>query len=345
MDDIGHAMADEAIETLSARLTWLYKGAHDEMRDRVEKYFLSFEKLDGEMREKLKDGKITKDYYTQWRLARIGRGERLEALRDQYAAAMTAANETAAAWINEETPRIFVLNENYTMYTIEKVAGNVGFDLVDENTVKRLIKEEPDLLPARRVNAPEDTKWNREMFVKNVTSGILQGDSVKHLADRIEDLSDTNRAGAVRNARTAVNSAENAGRQQAYTAAAALGINVKKRWIATKDTRTRDAHAMADGQTVKYDKPFRVDGYKMMHPGDTSAPGRLVWNCRCTTRTVDPQGLKGSERKMRVRDPETGRNVLVSEMTYKQWAKWKEGEAKRQEKSKSKTTPNKSSPS
>jgi len=51
----------------------------------------------------------------------------------------------------------------------------------------------------------------------------------------------------------------------------------------------------------------------------------LVWNCRCTMRMVEKEGIEAEPRQMRVRNPETGRNELVSEMTYKEWLKAKTG--------------------
>ena len=40
-------------------------------------------------------------------------------------------------------------------------------------------------------------------------------------------------------------------------------------------------------------------------------------------RTVEKAGIEAEPRQMRVRDPATGKNVLVNEMTYAEWEKWK----------------------
>jgi hypothetical protein len=40
-------------------------------------------------------------------------------------------------------------------------------------------------------------------------------------------------------------------------------------------------------------------------------------------RTVEKEGIEAEPRQMRVRNPETGRNELISEMTYKEWLDWK----------------------
>lgn len=84
-----------------------------------------------------------------------------------------------------------------------------------------------------------------------------------------------------------------------------MGIKLKKEWLATLDGRTRHTHAMLDGQTAETDKPFHVDGYEIMYPGDTSAPGYLVYNCRCTLIAALDDVPKAPNPLRRARDPET----------------------------------------
>ena len=320
--DQAHRETEKRLQELERRIHEVYKKAYKDLKKKVEMYFIRLEERDKKQRDLLETGKITEEQYKQWRLAQIGRVKRFEKLRDEIAERMTKANEVAATYINDLTPGIYSLNHNYEAYTIEQVAGNEGFTIYDEQTVRRLIEEDPALLPKRRVNAPVDLKWNRERFAAEITSGILQGESIGKLANRVKNLSDANRAGAIRNARTAVTGAQNAGRQEAYNRAKEMDLKLGKRWIATKDMRTRHAHAMLDGQTVELDKPFEIDGHKLMFPGDPAGLARLVWNCRCTMRTVEKPGIEAEPRQMRVRDPETGRNLLVNEMTYEEWEAW-----------------------
>lgn len=72
---------------------------------------------------------------------------------------------------------------------------------------------------------------------------------------------------------------------------------------------------------------FKVDGYELMYPGDRSAPGYLVYNCRCTTIAVLPDVDTSDAQRWSI-DPETGERKLVSDMTYQEWAGWKEKEQK-----------------
>lgn len=323
--DYAHKMTDAELSKLERRIAKLYKEAADELTDTVKAYFEQFEKRDAAMKEKLDAGEITERQYKQWRLTQIGRGNRFIALRDKVAERYTNANEIAIAYINDATPGIYTLNRNYSAYTIEQVSSSADFTLFDERTVKRLAVEQPDLMPYypkdRALKRGIDLAYGKQQITANVTSGILQGKSIYRLADDLQkSIRDMNRTSAIRTARTAVTGAQNAGRMDAYTEAEKMGIHVRKQWLATLDNRTRHAHAMLDGQTVDNDKPFKVDGYEIMFPGDASAPGYLVYNCRCTL-VPSLDGIESGPR--RARDPKTGEWVLVDDMTYKEWAGWK----------------------
>lgn len=329
--DRAHQLTDEELEKLERRIAKVYREARDSLDETVKAYFESFRKRDEEMKKLIgtvQNGKEwTEQDYLQWRLNQIGRGKRFQALRDKIAERMTKANEVATAYVNDATPGVYSLNRNYAAYTVEKVAGNVGFTLWDESTVKRLIAEEPDLMPyypkARAVKRGIDLKWGKQQITKAVTQGILQGRSVGKIATDLQArVSEMNRASSVRAARTAITSAQNGGRMDSYKAASDMGIKVRKRWVATKDGRTRHAHQKLDGQTVDWDESFSSELGKIRFPGDPRAKPANTYNCRCTLRTVEKPGIEAEPRKMRVRDPKTGRNVVVEEMTYEQWERW-----------------------
>jgi SPP1 gp7 family putative phage head morphogenesis protein len=331
--DYAHRLTDAELAKLENRIAKLYKEAADELTDTVKAYFEQFEKRDAAMKEKLDAGEITEQQYKQWRLAQMGRGKRFTALRDKVAERYTNANETAVAYVNDATPGIYSLNRNYAAYKIEQVSDKADFTLWDEQTVKRLIAEQPDLMPyyppQRALQRGIDLKYGKQQVTASVTSSILQGKSIPRMANDLQSrMRDMSRASAIRTARTAVTAAENAGRLDTYRSAQDMGIKLKKRWLATLDNRTRHAHAMLDGQTVDVDKPFKVDGYELMYPGDTSAPGYLVYNCRCT-QIAEVDGEDTSSGGRRAIDPETGETVLVEDMTYAEWAGWKKEEAKK----------------
>lgn len=328
-------LTDKELEALEKRIAKVYKEAEQDLTKEVNEYFAKFKVRDKEMQDLVNAGEMTQADYMKWRNTQMGRGQRYEALRDKVAERYTKANEVANAYVNDLTPSIYSLNRNYEAYTIEKTVGNCDFTMWDESTVRRLLVEEPDLMPyypaERALNRGIDLAYGKDQITKRVTSGIIRGLSPGKIANELmAGITTMNRESAVRAARTGITAAENAGRLDGWRAAEKMGITIRRRWVCTKDARTRMSHGKADGQTVEGTKePFVVGGYKMMFPGDKSlgAPGHEIYNCRCTTRTVEKDGIEAEPRQMRVKDPETGEDVLVNEMTYSEWEKWKKGTA------------------
>jgi len=130
-----------------------------------------------------------------------------------------------------------------------------------------------------------------------------------------------NRNSAIRNARTAMTSAQNAGRIESYHYAQSIGISLKKEWLATLDNRTRDEHRALDGQKVDVDEPFKIGGEEIMYPGDPDAAGHLVYGCRCTmTSAID--GVEDLDPVYR-RDNISGEKI--EDMSFKEWESAKRG--------------------
>ena len=323
---------DRELEDLEKRIAQVYKEAEKDLDKEVKEYFAKFKLRDKEMKALVDAGEMTEADYQRWRMTQIGRGQRFEALRDKMAERYTQANEVANAYVNDLTPSIYSQNRNYEAYQIEKTVGSCDFTMWDESTVRQLLVEQPDLMPyyppSRALNRGIDLAYGKSQITKYVTSGILLGLAPGKIANELmSSVTTMSRDSAVRAARTGVTAAQNAGRLDSYIAAEKLGIQIKRRWMCTKDSRTRFSHGMADGQTVVGTKaPFIVGGYKMMFPGDKSlgAPGHEIYNCRCTTRTVEKDGIEAEPRQMRVRNAD-GEWELVNEMTYSDWKNWKKG--------------------
>lgn len=307
--DVGHEQTEKILQALERRIAQVYAEARDGVKQTIEKYWAGLAERDRYMRALVQKGEITQDYYTQWLQNQIGRGERYEALQSQLAERVTNAAETAYAYINDATPQVYSLNRNYGAYTIERVAGNVGFTIWDESTVRRLLVQQPELMPyyppKKALKYGIDLEWGKKQIRAAIQSGILRGESIGEIANdlrrRIPDMS---RKSALRTARTAVTSAQNGGRMDSYKAASDMGIKVRKRWVATKDSRTRDAHQKLDGKTADWDEPFISKLGEIRYPGDPRAKPALTYNCRCTLRTVEKPGIEAEPRKMRVQTPE-----------------------------------------
>ena len=214
---------------------------------------------------------------------------------------------------------VYALNANYAAYKIEQDANvNLSWTLYDHSTVERLIREKPEILPLPSVNVPLDERWNRQHLNIAITQGILQGESILHIGDRMQRILGMDRTAAIRSARTATTAAECAGRINTYKYAESLGIEMQQEWVATLDDRTRHEHRILDGQRVDIGEAFEVDGASIRYPGDPQAPGYLVYNCRCTVIGA----IKGLEDD----DSDDHRKHMIG-TTYEEWKAGKEQES------------------
>lgn len=306
MADLGHKLTDKELEALEKKIAKVYASASKDLKAKADEYFAKFKIRDEDMRQQLENGKITKEYYQQWRMTQMGRGERVKALEKECAKRVTEANKVAAAYINDTTPQVYSLNHNYAAYTIESVAGDVGFTMWDESTVRNLMTQgDEKILPKASINVPKDEIWNRKKIANEITAGILQGESIGKIANRFISVTNTNRTSAVRNARTAVTNAQNSGRQSSYEQASDMGIEVVKEWVSTLDDRTRESHRDMDGIRVPYDQKF-PNG--LMYPADYSGDASEVYNCRCTMVVVLPQ-FTGQKTRVTYREWEQGKTM------------------------------------
>jgi len=113
--------------------------------------------------------------------------------------------------------------------------------------------------------------------------GVAQGESIPQLIKRVDEVFEIGDNIAERIARTETHGAAEA---TVFTSAGAIsnaGFDVTKEWVAAIDSRTREAHADADGQIVDINDAFDVDGEALMFPGDPDGSPDNTINCRCST--------------------------------------------------------------
>lgn len=209
--------------------------------------------------------------------------ERFKAMVNETTAKIANTNEIALDYINGNMAKVYTLN--YNAFSDEKISG-YAFTLVNEQAVKNLAKENKSLLPAKKLDIPKDKVWNTKSINAEVLQGILQGESIPKIANRLSHVTDMNAKSAIRNARTMVTSAENKGRQDSFEKAANDGVIMKRMWVAAHDDRTRAWHADLDGVEVDIDEAWNNEYGEIMYPGDPSADPANVYNCRCSIRSV-----------------------------------------------------------
>ncbi len=143
----------------------------------------------------------------------------------------------------------------------------------------------------KSVDIPEDKKWNKDHINREITTGIIKGESIPKVADRLARVTDMDKNSATRNARTAMTYAENLGRTESAEKLKDMGIPEEEVWSATYDDHTRDTHLLLDGTKRDEDGYFGagIIATPLRCPADPSGDPEEIYNCRCRLNIV----LKG----------------------------------------------------
>ena len=290
MVDKAHLATDELLSKMERRLRAIYTRASREIGEAWEAYLREAGVEIADSQKQYQDAKKANDTELARQLGKsLQKAKRERTLTDrryreltrQTAEQLAHVNETATAYINNNLPEVYAMNYNATGEAFNGIGG-YSFTLTDADTIRNLVESDSSFLPMRELDFAKDVAWNIEKMNAEVLQGILQGEPIDKIADRLAQVIGMNLRSAISAARTMVTSAENKGRQDGFERAAAMGIILEREWIATSDGRTRDWHRELDGVTVGVDEPFENAIGKIMYPGDPSANGANVWNCRCT---------------------------------------------------------------
>ena len=306
---------------MEKRLESIYKQAARDIGRKLKDFERRHKVKDKQMREDLAAGKITPAQYKNWLAGQVFIGKQWKDKQESIANTLLHANQIANDIIEGEKRAVFGKAAMHQSYDLERNLNiETSFSVYDSATVTRLIREQPELLPRRVVNGKKDKAWNRTKIATAVTQGIIQGESIPEIARRIAEKTSSQDMGAmVRYARTAMTGAQNAGRIAVMERAKDMGIDVQKKWLATLDMKTRDSHAMLDGQVRDVNKPFDSELGKIMYPGDPNAAPADVYNCRCTLVYVYPEYTPNGVGKRR----DNTNSEEIEDMTYQEWLEMK----------------------
>ena len=321
MADYGERYTEAEYRRVKQKIEAVYKEAYRDIVEKSEEWAEKHEKRARRYQQMVKDGKLSKADYDAWMRGQVFQGNQWKARKQQIADTLYHADRTALDIANKSRYKVFTENANTMGYGLEQHGRiDTGFTLYDSNSVARLVRDEPDLLPPKkRVGKDASYRWYNRQIGNVVTQGIIQGETVREIARRIaKKTGETNCSAMLRNARTMYTGVQNAGRLEGMRQAQRLGIRVQKRWIAILDHRTRDSHQALDGQVQEVEDPFVSPLGRIMYPGDEGADDPAdVWNCRCSMIYEHPEYPSHMER----RDAETGE--IVGDMTYEEWAEMK----------------------
>lgn len=153
-------------------------------------------------------------------------------------------------------------------------ALGIAFDLHDPEVTKAILARQ------NLVRGASDETYSK--IRSQIIAGEANGETIAQIEKRVRGVFAQARGYRARMiARTETISSANGG---SIAAARQSGVVGRKRWLSASDGRTRQAHALADGQEVGLDDDFIVMGEAIDHPGLGSAANAI--NCRCTMTFV-----------------------------------------------------------
>ena len=305
--------ADYKLAQVTRELKKTYRQAQKELKEKLADFDKRFEKKSAEKKQQLANGEITRAEYKDWLTGQVFIRSQFEQNLRQVCMVMLDCNQQAINIINEGRIDTFAETYNFEAFKAEAATG-ISFNVYNTQSVARLILEEPDLLPEWHPERPKDYEWNKSRVNNIVRQGIIQGEGVAEITERLcIGLATSNFSKMRMFARTAIGSAQEAGRQKQRDDLSDMGVRVEKRWLATLDAVTRDTHRALDGETVPKDKPFSNG---LMFPKDPNGAAKEVFNCRCTSRTILPDYDDPNEVDWR-------KNEIIDGQTYEEWKKGK----------------------
>ena len=322
MADAGHIETEKRLRKLEKRLQKEYQQASIELQEKIDDYWQRYKVKDEIWQRRLAKGEVTASEYADWKKGQIIVGKRWESMKEEIAEDMMHTNQIASGIIADAMPDIYAINLNYGTYQVETAAMvDTSYTLYSRDAVNHILGSDADVLPpkpgkkvAQAIAEGKMKKWEKQQIQSVALQSILQGESIPNMAKRIANtLGELNHKDSIRYARTAATGVQNAGRLDSYVRAKEMGIDLKQEWSAVLDERTRHEHRQLDGQVQEVGTPFKVGNDTILYPGDPSAPGYLVWNCRCTLEPV----IKGWTDQSK----STRSMAKLNGMSYEEWKK------------------------
>ncbi|MCO4331002.1 phage head morphogenesis protein [Staphylococcus hyicus] len=230
-------------------------------------------------------------------------------------------NQVAKA-IKQTQHNAYIEKYMMSLYLYEMATqSSMEFDVPTASVINAAIEQPIEFIRL----VPTLQKHRNEVLKRiriHITQGIMSGEGYSKIAKALRDDIGMTKAQSQRVARTEAGRAMSQAGLDSAIVVKDNGFKMKKRWSATKDTRTRDTHRHLDGQSVDIDDNFKSSGCVGPAPhlfvGVASAKENI--NCRCKLLYyIDEDDLPGV---MRVRNDD-GTTEVIPHMTYREWVKMK----------------------
>lgn len=218
--------------------------------------------------------------------------------------------------IKQSQQNIYIEKYMMSLFLYEVASQtSMNFDIPTTQTIQTAIEQPIEfikLVPTLQKHRDDTLKRIR----MHITQGIMSGEGYSKIAKALRDDLGMAKAQSVRVARTETGRALSQAGLDSAMVAKDNGLDMKKRWYATKDTRTRDTHRHLDGTSVDIEDNFHSSGCVGPAPklfvGVASAKENI--NCRCKLLYyIDEDELPTTMR--------TKEDGAIPFTTYREWEK------------------------
>lgn len=218
--------------------------------------------------------------------------------------------------IKQSQQNIYIEKYMMSLFLYEVASQtSMNFDIPTAQTIQTAIEQPIEfikLVPTLQKHRDDTLKRIR----MHITQGIMSGEGYSKIAKALRDDLGMAKAQSVRVARTETGRALSQAGLDSAMVAKDNGLDMKKRWYATKDTRTRDTHRHLDGTSVDIEDNFHSSGCVGPAPklfvGVASAKENI--NCRCKLLYyIDEDELPTTMR--------TKEDGVIPFTNYREWEK------------------------
>lgn len=218
--------------------------------------------------------------------------------------------------IKQSQQNIYIEKYMMSLFLYEVASQtSMNFDIPTSQTIQTAIEQPIEfikLVPTLQKHRDDTLKRIRT----HITQGIMSGEGYSKIAKALRNDLGMSKAQSVRVARTETGRALSQAGLDSAIVAKDNGLDMKKRWYATKDTRTRDTHRHLDGTSVDIEDNFHSSGCVGPAPklfvGVASAKENI--NCRCKLLYyIDEDELPTTMR--------TKEDGAIPFTTYREWEK------------------------
>ena len=220
--------------------------------------------------------------------------------------------------IKQSQQNIYIEKYMMSLFLYEVASQtSMNFDIPTAQTIQTAIEQPIEfikLVPTLQKHRDDTLKRIR----MHITQGIMSGEGYSKIAKALRDDLGMAKAQSVRVARTETGRALSQAGLDSAMVAKDNGLDMKKRWYSTKDTRTRDTHRHLDGTSVDIEDNFHSSGCVGPAPklfvGVASAKENI--NCRCKLLYyIDEDELPTTMR--------TKEDRVIPFTNYREWEKEK----------------------